>query len=268
MNIDNSKNFNYAEGLKTTSGNRSRQSGDFFMPSLWRTRTVNISNSGQPLVGFSESATYSVLGGNLKQRVEKMKKLISYTFKNTQIRTQAINGEPWFCLIDCCKALGIKNAATSVKLSEAGVGKTYCSYDSGKKEIIIINEPNLYRLIFRSNKPQAQAFADWVYSEVLPSIRKTGTYTTASSSSLPGATPSLSCSGSTGASTTASTLRQELAALASDTATDADMQDMRNLIAALMNNIIDGRVKNQYRHLVDEIAALRTKLDTIRKTIA
>ena len=44
------------------------------------------------------------------------------------------------------------------------------------QQITIINEPNLYRLIFRSNKPQAQAFADWVYSEVLPSIRKTGAY--------------------------------------------------------------------------------------------
>lgn len=99
-----------------------------------------------------------------------------FKFNQNQIRTEVVDGNPWFCLLDCCKALGIKNAATSVKLSEAGVGKTYCSYDSGKKEITIINEPNLYRLIFRSNKPQAQAFANWVYNEVLPSIRKTGSY--------------------------------------------------------------------------------------------
>lgn len=65
-----------------------------------------------------------------------------------------------------------------------------------------------------------------------------------------------------------SAIKQELAALTSASATDTDMQDMRNLIAALMNNIIDGRVKNRYRHLVDEIAALRAKLDTIKKTIA
>lgn len=105
-----------------------------------------------------------------------MSDIIVYKFNQNQVRTKIIDGEPWFCLLDCCKALGIKNAATSVKLSEAGVGKTYCSYDSGKKEITIINEPNLYRLIFRSNKPQAQAFADWVYNEVLPQIRKTGVY--------------------------------------------------------------------------------------------
>lgn len=105
-----------------------------------------------------------------------MNSLVTFNFKDNQVRTEIIDGEPWFSLLDCCKALVIKNASTSVKLPEAGVGKTYCSYESGKKEITIINEPNLYRLIFRSNKPQAQAFADWVYSEVLPSIRKTGGY--------------------------------------------------------------------------------------------
>lgn len=100
-----------------------------------------------------------------------------YNFKNNQVRTQSIDGNPWFCLADCANALGIKNAATSVKLSGDGVGKTYTIDNLGRQQqITIINEPNLYRLIFRSNKPQAQAFADWVYSEVLPSIRKTGTY--------------------------------------------------------------------------------------------
>lgn len=102
--------------------------------------------------------------------------LMTFNFNSNQVRTEIINGEPWFSLLDCCKALGIKNASTSVKLPEAGVGKTYCGYESGKKEITIINEPNLYRLIFRSNKPQAQVFADWVYFKVLPSIRKTDGY--------------------------------------------------------------------------------------------
>lgn len=65
-----------------------------------------------------------------------------------------------------------------------------------------------------------------------------------------------------------SAVRQELAALASESATDTNVQDMRNLIAALMNNIIDGRVKNQYRHLVDENAALKEKLAAIKKAVA
>lgn len=124
--------------------------------------------------------------GNLSKKVYNMKELSIYNFNSHEVRTTTINGEPWFCLADCALALGIKNAATSVKLSAPGVGKTYIGVETGKKtdgtpaiqqvEITIINEPNLYRLIFRSNKPQAQAFADWVYNEVLPAIRKTGGY--------------------------------------------------------------------------------------------
>lgn len=118
-----------------------------------------------------------------------MNSLVTFNFKENQIRTEIIDGEPWFCLADCALALGIKNAATSVKLSEAGIGKTYIGVETGKKKdgtpaiqqvkATFINEPNLYRLIFRSNKPQAQAFADWVYSEVLPTIRRTGCYSAA-----------------------------------------------------------------------------------------
>lgn len=111
--------------------------------------------------------------------------IITFNFNNNAVRTKTIDGNAWFCLADCAKALGIRNAATSVKMSEAGVGKTYISHESGKKQITIINEPNLYRLIFRSNKPQAQAFADWVYDEVLPSIRRTGSYSADADFALP-----------------------------------------------------------------------------------
>lgn len=102
-----------------------------------------------------------------------------YNFNQNQIRTTQIDSEPWFCLADCCAALEIKqNRDTATRLSEKGVGKTDILTAGGKQQITIINEPNLYRLIFRSNKPQAQAFADWVYNEVLPQIRKTGSYGT------------------------------------------------------------------------------------------
>lgn len=100
----------------------------------------------------------------------------TFNFRNHEVRT--ISGsDPWFCLVDVCSALGLTNPRkTRTQLSSSGVTKSYVSHSSGKKEATFINEPNLYRLIFRSNKPQAQAFADWVYNEVLPSIRKTGAY--------------------------------------------------------------------------------------------
>ena len=54
----------------------------------------------------------------------------------------------------------------------------YISYPSGSKQVTFINEPNLYRVIFRSNKAEARQFQDWVFNEVLPTIRKTGSYNT------------------------------------------------------------------------------------------
>ncbi len=114
-----------------------------------------------------------------------MSNLVTFNFKDNQVRTTTIDGEAWFCLLDCRAALGIKGSLKKVSLSEKGVRKTYTLTNGGKQEVNYINEPNLYRLIFRSNKPQAQAFADWVYSEVLPSIRKTGGYGVPAAPALP-----------------------------------------------------------------------------------
>lgn len=61
-------------------------------------------------------------------------------------------------------------------LDEKGVVKNLTPTNGGKQQLIFINEPNLYRVIFRSNKPEAKQFQDWVFNEVLPTIRKTGKY--------------------------------------------------------------------------------------------
>ncbi len=170
--------YDYDESLKTVITAFTPRQRVFFMPMAW-TRAEN--NQYQPkhlITAFSESMPLLILNGKFLKKVIKMINAISiFKFNQNQIRTQVINNEPWFCLADCCQALGIKqNRDTATRLSQAGVGKTDISHPTGKKQITIINEPNLYRLIFRSNKPQAQAFADWVYSEVLPQIRKTGAY--------------------------------------------------------------------------------------------
>lgn len=106
--------------------------------------------------------------------------IITFNFNAHTVRTQSINGNAWFCLPDACAALGLSNSRKSkTQLVAKGVTESYTPTNGGKQAVTFINEPNLYRLIFRSNKPQAQAFADWVYDEVLPSIRKTGTYSVA-----------------------------------------------------------------------------------------
>lgn len=108
-----------------------------------------------------------------------MNGLTVFNFESQPIRTYADeNGEPWFCLSDTCTALNIRQYRVD-RLPQAGVTNCQVRYDSGAKTLTFVNEPNLYRLVFRSNKPEAQKFADWVYEEVLPSIRKTGSYAVA-----------------------------------------------------------------------------------------
>lgn len=102
-----------------------------------------------------------------------------FNFKSTPVRTSTQDGEVWFCLVDVCDSLNLKRGSRVIdRLSEKGVRKTYTLTKGGKQETIFINESNLYKLIFKSNKPAAIQFGDWVTGEVLPTIRKTGSYGT------------------------------------------------------------------------------------------
>lgn len=103
-----------------------------------------------------------------------------------EIRTAGTSEEPLFCLADICRVLEIKNVSDcksklkqdGVVLTE-GVSKTTNQYGvttEQKVMLTFINEQNLYKVIMRSDKPQAEPFQDWVCGEVLPTIRKTGTY--------------------------------------------------------------------------------------------
>lgn len=78
---------------------------------------------------------------------------------------------------DACAVLGIKNTSQALQAIPAkhrGLCKVYTS--SGTREVLTVYEPGLYRLISRSNKPAAARFQDWLFEEVLPCIRKYGTY--------------------------------------------------------------------------------------------
>ena len=96
-----------------------------------------------------------------------------------EIRLCRIEGEPWFCHLDVCKALGLKNASQVKKqLSTTGVHALEVSTHAGLRSADFINEPNLYELVFISRKPAAVVFRKWVCEEVLPAIRKHGGYLT------------------------------------------------------------------------------------------
>lgn len=97
------------------------------------------------------------------------------------VRTVTIENEPWFVGKDVAVSLGYKDTSDALKKHVADEDKlTRCFADSGQnRQMYIINESGLYALIFGSKLESAKRFKHWVTSEVLPSIRKTGSYQTA-----------------------------------------------------------------------------------------
>ena len=100
-----------------------------------------------------------------------------------KIRVVEIDGEPWFVGKDVAQALGYgegKSLANAVAnhVDEDDKGVTELMTPGGKQKMVIINESGLYSLVLSSKLPTAKRFRRWVTSEVLPSIRKTGGYST------------------------------------------------------------------------------------------
>ena len=97
-----------------------------------------------------------------------------------EIRTVEINNEPWFIGKDVASALGYSAERNAIAKHVDDEDKlTHCFDASGQnREMTIINESGLYSLIMSSKLEKAKQFKRWITSEVLPSIRKTGSYTT------------------------------------------------------------------------------------------
>lgn len=95
-----------------------------------------------------------------------------------EIRTITKDDEPMFCLADVCKALELEQVSrVKARLKTDGVTTSKVIDRLGREqEATFINESNLYKTIFQSRKESAERFTEWVTSEVLPSIRKTGSY--------------------------------------------------------------------------------------------
>lgn len=94
-----------------------------------------------------------------------------------QIRTILIDGAPWFVGRDACAMLGISNASDALSrldATEKGVAETDTL--GGRQSVTVISEAGLYRLIMRSNRPDAVRIQMWIAHDVLPAIRRTGRY--------------------------------------------------------------------------------------------
>jgi len=91
--------------------------------------------------------------------------------------TIEIDGEPWFVAADVCAMLDIKNVSDAISSLDDDE-KTTSVIPRGSRKVLsnLVNESGLYNLIFKSKKPSAKAFRKWVTKEVIPSIRKTGSF--------------------------------------------------------------------------------------------
>lgn len=109
-----------------------------------------------------------------------MNELKQFNFENNQVRTLLINDEPWFVGKDVAEILEYQNGSRDINrhVDEEDKRKVMLFDGNQDKETIIINESGLYSLILSSKMPNAKKFKHWVTSEVLPQIRKTGSYAT------------------------------------------------------------------------------------------
>lgn len=125
------------------------------------------------------SVSHGVMPGQESNNMSEQSQAVQiFNFRGNETRALLIDGEPWFVVNDACKILEIANVGNAIsRLDKDGVRQADVIDSLGRKQsTTVANEPNLYRLIFRSDKPEAKAFQDWVYRDVLPSIRKTGQY--------------------------------------------------------------------------------------------
>lgn len=93
-----------------------------------------------------------------------------------EVRTDFVDGKPMFVASDVAQALGYSNPRKAVIDHCKGVTKRDTPTSSGIQSISWIGEGDLYRLIAKSKLPSAERFESWVFDEVLPSIRATGSY--------------------------------------------------------------------------------------------
>lgn len=104
-----------------------------------------------------------------------------FNYSGNEIRTVVKDGEVWFVAKDVCDILEIKNVSDAVARLKTSHKTTIGLTDTGsnyKTSALAVNEPGLYKLIFKSRKEEAEKFSDWVAEEVLPTIRKHGAYMT------------------------------------------------------------------------------------------
>lgn len=107
-----------------------------------------------------------------------------FRYQDNDIRTVLIEGEPWWIATDVCTALDIKNVSDAVSRLDEDEKITIGITDGnrGNPNRLCVSEPGLWGLVMISQKPEAKEFKRWLKHDVIPSIRKTGSYSANQSS--------------------------------------------------------------------------------------
>lgn len=118
-----------------------------------------------------------------------MSDLTVFAFDTAAVRTLTIEGEPWFVAGDIANVLGYRNAPDMVRMLDEDEAATHNVRSRSAdgvlqdREVTIINESGLYACVLKSRRKEAKVFRKWITSEVLPALRRTGSY------SMPGSQP-------------------------------------------------------------------------------
>ncbi|MCZ4505904.1 BRO family protein [Rhodococcus ruber] len=111
--------------------------------------------------------------------------IVPFQYEGANVRIVTIDGEPWFVASDVARILEYRMASDMTRrLDEADRGYAKVRTPSGEQDMTIISESGLYDAVFRSNSDGAKPFRRWVTSDVMPTIRKTGSYSTIPTLSL------------------------------------------------------------------------------------
>jgi hypothetical protein len=106
-----------------------------------------------------------------------MNAVVPHVFENNLVRSLMRDDEPWFIGSDVAKALGYRDGPTAMRnLDDDEKGTHNVCTPGGDQVMIIVSEPGVFRLIFTSRKPEAERFKRWLAHDVLPQLRRTGSY--------------------------------------------------------------------------------------------
>jgi prophage antirepressor-like protein len=92
------------------------------------------------------------------------------------VRAVIIDSAPWFFAVDVCEALELTNTAMALQAVDDEDKNEHKDYLGSGRKPLLVNESGLYSLIIKSRKPQAKRFKRWLTADVLPEIRRTGSY--------------------------------------------------------------------------------------------